>query len=346
MNTFYYDDKGRTFPTHYEAIKHNAQYYYFYDKEFIEVDWTKEPQESLPELYKRRAEQLRETYDYLVLAYSGGFDSTNVLETFHYNNIKLDEILTVGAYSQDSNNIDSDENHNADLYLNAFPTLKKLAPKSKITNLDYTKWFDNPQQFSYIKNYGSDWYKHFTVFYSVHHLFWRDIKLFLKIPQDKKVGIILGMEKPFYGYDWKTDKGFISFNNAMEAYGPDYINFYTDPEFPDIHRKQIHLIHKWFVQFVVLDKQLAPGIFYKKYHKIIPKLIYDYKNPLVFASDKSPTNILSARDHFMKKAQNTEIYNLYVDMVHKLSLDLPSEIVLASQKDRIRSFNSRRYYLS
>lgn len=45
---------------------------------------------SLKELYKQRAQQIRDKYDYVVLYYSGGADSTNILETFIENNIKLD----------------------------------------------------------------------------------------------------------------------------------------------------------------------------------------------------------------------------------------------------------------
>jgi len=49
--------------------------------------------ESLDFLYALRARQLREKYDYLVLYFSGGADSTNILKTFIDNNIFLDEIV-------------------------------------------------------------------------------------------------------------------------------------------------------------------------------------------------------------------------------------------------------------
>lgn len=48
---------------------------------------------SLELLYKQRAEQLREKYDYLILNYSGGSDSHNILWTFIKHNIKLDHIV-------------------------------------------------------------------------------------------------------------------------------------------------------------------------------------------------------------------------------------------------------------
>jgi hypothetical protein len=46
----------------------------------------------LNDLYRDRAQQLRDTYDYLILYYSGGADSHNILMTFINNNIHLDEI--------------------------------------------------------------------------------------------------------------------------------------------------------------------------------------------------------------------------------------------------------------
>lgn len=57
---------------------------------------------NLDNLYKLRAEQLRDTYDYLILYYSGGADSHNILMTFLNNNIKLDEIYVIRSQSVDS----------------------------------------------------------------------------------------------------------------------------------------------------------------------------------------------------------------------------------------------------
>jgi hypothetical protein len=66
----------------------------FHDDLFSQQDWTKRPAGTLKDLYKQRAQQLRDSYDYLVLNFSGGADSWNILHTFLTNNIKLDEIYT------------------------------------------------------------------------------------------------------------------------------------------------------------------------------------------------------------------------------------------------------------
>ena len=53
---------------------------------FSRMDTTKEPQLSLRELYRMRAQQLRDRYDYIRLEFSGGSDSATVLYSFINNN--------------------------------------------------------------------------------------------------------------------------------------------------------------------------------------------------------------------------------------------------------------------
>lgn len=58
------------------------------------IDWSVEPEEPLVELYRQRALELRRRYDYLILMYSGGSDSHQVLMAFIDNGIHLDEVRT------------------------------------------------------------------------------------------------------------------------------------------------------------------------------------------------------------------------------------------------------------
>lgn len=69
------------------------------DDVYAQYQWDLEPTQSLEDLYAARARDLRERYDYLVLHFSGGSDSCNILETFIRNKIELDEIITRGSYS-------------------------------------------------------------------------------------------------------------------------------------------------------------------------------------------------------------------------------------------------------
>lgn len=53
---------------------------------------TVEPETSLADLYRARAQYLRDRYDYLILMYSGGADSHQALMAFLNNGIVLDEV--------------------------------------------------------------------------------------------------------------------------------------------------------------------------------------------------------------------------------------------------------------
>ncbi len=68
-------------------------HWHFNNETFGSIDTTQEPNVDIRLLYKFRAQQLREQYDYLRLEFSGGGDSTTVLMSFINNGIHLDEIV-------------------------------------------------------------------------------------------------------------------------------------------------------------------------------------------------------------------------------------------------------------
>jgi hypothetical protein len=89
---------GNYFFDKFECLKYASSIksydikFHYYDSVYTALDWSKEPTESLESLYKDRAQQIRDEYDYLILSFSGGADSNNILRTFIDNNIKLDEV--------------------------------------------------------------------------------------------------------------------------------------------------------------------------------------------------------------------------------------------------------------
>jgi hypothetical protein len=119
----------------------------FNDEFFSSYDWETEPEETISELYVKRCEQLREKYDYLVLFYSGGADSDNILKHFINNNIRLDEIVSVTNYEGTQNRL---SHWNAEIFEVAIPNVEKIKekqPNLKHTIIDMTKIV--------VKNYNS-----------------------------------------------------------------------------------------------------------------------------------------------------------------------------------------------
>lgn len=346
---YYYDDAGNIYPTKNDALKSNKNCQFYYrDNEYELIDWSKEPKESLQELYKQRALQIRDEHDYVVICYSGGIDSSQVLESFYYNNIHIDEILVVGALSQDSQKY-SDENHNGDLYYNAFPLLNKLnLPNTKISIIDYTDIFRDPLKFTLLKKFGPEYVNHIGSRTSVHNLFWYDMDKFLSHNKGN-IAYVMGKDKPLVRYDGKIGKYYFVLNDMpFTDYGNRYeynfgkrINFYSDPEAFKIILKQCFLIQQFEIkkQFK-LNSSCFDATFKDSdsYVENIKNIIYNLKHPLNYETKKSKTPFLSKRDMFMLNKQNSKIFEYYINGLKILNKDI------INQNPKRSLINTKRYY--
>jgi len=132
---------------HATATKDKVLFHY-HDDVWKSFDRSQLGKTSLQQLYKERAQQLRDKYSYLVLYYSGGADSHNILKTFIDNNIKLDEVcvkwpkVLMDGNLYQANNVDTGgKNYWSEWNYAIKPILEWLAvnrPEIKITIKDYT----------------------------------------------------------------------------------------------------------------------------------------------------------------------------------------------------------------
>ena len=282
-----------------EAILKNTQenrsYLYYHDEVWDKIDWTIEPEGSLDFHYKMQAQRIRDEYDYVILCYSGGYDSTNILEASYYNNIKLDKIVTQGAFKQDSFT-GSDENQNGEIYKNVFPNIKQFGLDNILQVIDHSEFYSDITKLS-VYEMGENWVDDIGDRYSPHNWFWRDIHKYV-VPekyQDKKVAIIFGTDKPHLVKNSAGLLGF-SFNSvALTSYARyknprqpniEDVNFYWDPNYPLIILKQLHTMKKLNITGSQTEKSIHDAI-------------YNLKNPLVHKSEKSMTTRRGLRDNFL-----------------------------------------------
>jgi hypothetical protein len=235
--------------------RHPIQWH-FNDDAFASIDWTQTWGVHISEVYRRRAQQLRDKYNYIILALSGGADSTTILESFLYNNIHLDEVVVVWPYSlthgkyTPTNNPDP-RNTVSEWYFSVQPKLEWLAknhPEVKLTILDQMadmrpgESFDNKWTVLESHNFGS---------------MTRQIAIDeeLKKRQEKHHDVVLitGSSPPRISL---LDNRYlaVSFNSrdATCAMGKtDYIDsstfrnveyFYWTPDMPELVREQAHLL--------------------------------------------------------------------------------------------------------
>jgi len=210
---------------------------------------------SLKELYRIRAQQLRDEYDYLIVYFSGGGDSYNVIRSFVDNGIKLDEVcvkwpmaaIKAEVYTPDPNNTDP-RNTLSEWDYAIKPKLEWLSqnhPDVKINIVDWTEDFSEKsytlELFQNVNNFN-DVEIPFMMSYSTSE---RDL-----IDKGKKVASIYGIEKPkMYRVAGKWFMSFIDIATAMGT--PSLINplgteyFYWTPKFPILAFEQAHTIARY-----------------------------------------------------------------------------------------------------
>lgn len=245
-----------------EAIEAHARtgihlHWDFNESVFSQFDWTKEPVESLSELYRRRAQQLRDKYDYLVLWYSSGADSEAVLQAFTDNDIKLDEVASFVNY--EGNGDKNDYAHNGEIFHIAVDRIKKHQEtypdmKHRVIDvcqpaIDRFSTVDKIHDWKYTINLS--WSPHGSVrsnlIYTVKE--WKDM-----ISSGKRVGFIWGVDKPrLYQQDGKYCVRFI--DSLDMAVTPQWQNhggigefrelFFWTPDMPEIVIKQGHIVKNY-----------------------------------------------------------------------------------------------------
>lgn len=158
MKNMYWEYAGTRYNQKLKAIEaagrdfKSIQFKIFGDT-FHTFNWSVEPSQSFKELCDLRATQLRDQYSYIKLYFSGGADSTTMLNAFLRNNIHLDEIVCYRYSLVDDFSCAS----NFEINHYALPYLKSLnLLNTKIKILDHgRKYFDkllNNDNYFYMKN--------------------------------------------------------------------------------------------------------------------------------------------------------------------------------------------------
>ena len=230
--------------------------WHFNDEVYNKFDWRSRLNLSVSELYRMRAQQLRNKYDYLILWFSGGADSSTILESFLYNNIRLDEIvivwprsLTAGKYTPNLNTDPS--NFVSEWEYSIKPKLDWVAqnhPEVRITVLD--QFVDMPA----VEDHEDTWTlieKH--NFPAIHKQRLMDHALRERSQTHKNIASIAGNSPPAIAV---LDNAWLAVyfenNLASSANGKsDYLldgtprnveYFYWTPDFPELLREQAHVI--------------------------------------------------------------------------------------------------------
>jgi hypothetical protein len=123
-----------------KTLPHATVYFNWYENLFKQSTFFQEPSESLAELQRQRALEIRNKYSYVRLWLSGGADSITALNAFLDNDVHIDEIILFCR--PDVSMSDISRSSNREILMSALPYLefrKDKLVKTKINNLTLTK---------------------------------------------------------------------------------------------------------------------------------------------------------------------------------------------------------------
>jgi hypothetical protein len=291
--------------------------WHFNTVEFAKQDWTQEPETNLREIYRLRAEQIRQKYDYVRLDLSGGSDSVTVLYAFVLNNIPLDEVVfrypKSGEKGVCSNPHDyRPENTLSEYEFAAKPLLKWIAtnyPQIKITVFDYSENMlrETLQDESWIFS-TRDW---FQPGHSAKHNIFAAEGHRAQADSGKNICVLHGVDKPkvvTINNNWYTY--FVDvFANQPSPIMEDYTNithelFFWTPDMPELLIKQSHMIKAWFdmpghdsFRHLVKYPQWNPNR-RTAYESIVKSIIYPDFDPLTWQTSKATNSFYNEMDHW------------------------------------------------
>lgn len=299
---------------------------------YARLDWTQEPETNIRELYRMRAQQLRDRYDYIRLECSGGSDSTTVAFAFLLNGIHLDEVIfrypktgdkgvAGNAYDTKATNTLSEFEFAAKPLLN---WIKTNYPNTVVRIHDFAENMlekESLRDESWIFQ-TRDWFQpahgdKYDQFNVKEHKELAD--------SGKRIAVVTGIEKPrmcVIDNNWYVYFSDVHANSAHPVVG-DYTNitneyFYWSPDFPEITQKQVHLIKQWFdmEQNSHLRSLLNwPNTSIAQrtaYEQIVKSIIYPDYDIETWQTSKPTNSFYNEMDHwFHVNFQDTNLYRAW-----------------------------------
>jgi hypothetical protein len=320
----------------YASSKSGSQVHWHWHKEYDSVPWGNESPYSLNEIYRRRAQQLRDKYDWLILSFSGGSDSWTVLNSFISNNIHLDEIFvrwpikaTQNIYS--ANSVDTrPENILSEWDLTIVPELKNIQKNYPNIKITITDWSDQLLNFEYQDDVllatqdqfnPTYWLKFGSIGEHEQHL----------IDCGKSTCVIFGTDKPQICvkennvYCYFIDI-IVNVTNALPHPGRVSELFYWTPDCPEITHTQARIIYN----YLKLNPQIGDLINWNKpysidnrflWDQLTKKLIYpDYGQQ--FQAKKALSSVYSRLDYWLFEMPNNKLLPSWESMINNLVVSI------------------------
>ena len=353
----YYTCAGMEFESKIQAMVHAATVkkeivWHFNDDVFDKHTWSDEPESTLDQLYDQRARQIREEYDYVILSFSGGADSFNVLESFLRQGLLIDEIITNWSLDISEKFLVYDKaerspwNNNAEFKLNTVDKLeyiRNVSPRTKITILDTSKtlidglltaddasWTQSKKEV--LNANGAN---------TFNYIYFDDIRK--RFDKFQKIALLFGCDKP--NCNIIDDKLYLQFRDkianivSVQDHIAEYPNatplfFYWDPDSLDILCKQAHTILKWInanQQYKKAWEINDPVVSRRIREELLKTIIYTTWNTSWFQVTKALKEWDSEFDYWFSKGwAGTREHDIWADGLKHIISIIPEFLTFES----------------
>ena len=343
--------------------------WFFNNDVFMKFPWHVEPETPLTELYRIRAQQLRDQYDYIRVEASGGSDSSTVVYSFLLNNIHIDEIVfrypKIGEKGvSNTARFTQCENTLSEYEFATKPMLNWIAsnyPKVKITIYDYSE-----DMIANADRADESWIFKTRHYLQPGHAYKNSLTGFTEhrrlADSGINIGVIYGVDKPKICI--KDSKFFLYFFDSLANYNNpdvgDYTNitneyFYWTPDMPEILAKQAHICKHWFSmpEHYQFQKTLHwPNMDFAArnlYEQLVKGIVYPDYDPNTFQVAKPSNNIYNEMDHwFHVNFKNTKAYNVWEAGINYLLTNFHESYIkmdIHGRASNIQEFMSPFYYV-
>ena len=359
------------------AQRHNLPITWHYNDEIFDLhDWTIEPEKSLEQFYLERSQQIRDRYDYIVLFYSGGADSHNMLESFLRAGVKIDEIASFHSLSADG---DRQSAFNREIFETAIPFVESLKSDGRLPNTTIHRLIDMGDiitRFCHDINWMDFPYLVSSTI-SINNVARANLRKYIidwseLINQGKRLVLVWGHDKPRIMSD--GPRFFLNFMDIFDncisvaiqqSSPPGWFDemFYSTPDLPELVIKQAHVIKR----FLENCDENHPGITESvtglghcvKYRPdgswknvwltqdAQSTLIYPWFSPDLYYESKPKDIIFSKRDQWFWK--DHKISNRYHNVVNGMISRFGDQWLNQDIKKGIRAtrnFRSKKYWLN
>jgi hypothetical protein len=307
--------------------------WHFNDQIWKNTNWTIEPQLNILEIYKARARQIREKYDYVIIQYSAGSDSQTVVNAFLDAGCFIDEIVTVWNRDRRSPianpGVTDPRNIDAEFELTTRPGIDQIISRSPKTKITYRNISDSVVD-TFNNFDGEEWLlgttEHLNPQYMIRKSASIEKDALVQLDRGLRTVVVSGIDKPrvcikdgrysVFFLDMLVNNGFTVFNRN-EYTNLDYELFFWSPDMPEIIVKQAHLAKRWFEaqpQFKPLLVWPNSDANKKAFYEIVIKgVVYPEWDLGTFQCVKPKEVVFCEWDSwFFDQHRNTAVYNSWI----------------------------------